>query len=258
MTNEELVKLYQEGNREALEQLLLINDGLVKKVSIKFHLNMTASIDYDDLLQEGRIGLMEAAKKYKFSIDNRAKFSTYAVYWIYQKMHRFIQQKNTNEEISLNIKASDGKSELGDMLISEDEEFCTVEDSIYHQELSKEINQAMDECLTLRQRQVIYFRYGFNCKVCSLQEVGEILDITSERARQIEMASLRKLRVSRWGRKKHNEYIEEKGRKATKVTSKDIEIETELEHEEYNQMLSNYKRRIDVFGGMDAYLNQFI
>ena len=54
----------------------------------------------------------------------------------------------------------------------------------------------MQEQLSLRQRQVIQLRYGFDSKEYTLQETGQIFNVSIERARQIDRSSLRKMRNS--------------------------------------------------------------
>ena len=64
MTNEELVVLYQQGDKKALDKLLENNDKLIYKVASKFYSEKTSSIEFDDLLQEGRIGFILACTGY--------------------------------------------------------------------------------------------------------------------------------------------------------------------------------------------------
>lgn len=211
MTNEELVELYQNGDARSLEELVKKNDGLVHTIARKFNTENIASIDYDDLLQEGRMGLMVAASKYNLGIENRAAFSTYAIHWIRQKISRFIQYKDTTKEISLNKPAyGEDEVEIGDTIPSEHDDICNIEDSVYYQEIHDEIEQVMRERLTLKQRQVVQFRYGFDSKECTLSEVGELFNLSIERIRQIEKESLRKMKNSTWGmRMKKERYIEQ-------------------------------------------------
>nr|WP_302599868.1 sigma-70 family RNA polymerase sigma factor [uncultured Cellulosilyticum sp.] len=219
MTNEELVQLYQDGDNKALEQLLEDNKGLIRKIAYKFYTENTASVDIDDLIQEGSIGLIMAAKKYKFELEKKAKFSTYAIYWVYKKINHFMKYRNTNEETSLNkpYGNDDEGTELVDTLSSEDYEYCKVEDSVYYQQLHKEIHEAAYKNLTLQQRQVIFLRYGFGCKAYTLKEVGEVFKLSIERIRQIEVSSLKRLRACKWGRIKEKELIEEFGYVRLKV-----------------------------------------
>ena len=106
-------------------------------IARKFNVENIASIEQDDLVQQGTIGLITAANKYKFSLENKALFSTYSVQWIRQNISRFIKYRNTNNEASLNKPAygEDDEIELADTIISEDYEFCKVEDNVYYQQL---------------------------------------------------------------------------------------------------------------------------
>lgn len=213
MTNEELVKLYQEGDKQALETLLEVNRGFIYKVSLKMYTGKDNAVDHDDLLQECRIGMIKAADKYKS--DMGIKFLTYAYYLVYRGMYRFMYPKrnmvnSTLKFISLNVQIGESEdSELGDTLGEEDEEFCSVEDSIYHQELNRELRQAMNDNLNEKEMNVIFLRYGFNGNICTLEQTGVKLGFSGARARELERQSLRRLRSSRWGRIKSLEKRQE-------------------------------------------------
>lgn len=257
MTNEELVQLYQGGDNKALEQLLEDNKGLIRKIAHKFYTENTASVDIDDLIQEGSIGLIMAAKKYNFELEKKAKFSTYAIYWVYHKINRFMKYRNTNEETSLNkpYGNDDEGTELVDTLPSEDYEYCKVEDSVYYQQLHEEIHEAAHKNLTLQQRQVIFFRYGFGCKSYTLKEVGDIFGLSLDRIRQIEVTSLKRLRSCEWGKRKERELINEFGYVRmgviiTKYTLGNKKMNESTEHK-YNQFL----KELNESGGIDAYIS---
>lgn len=63
------------------------NYGLVKKLAFEF--SKKSNLEYEDLFQEGVIGLIRASELYDES--NGTAFSTYATYWIKQKMQRAIE-----------------------------------------------------------------------------------------------------------------------------------------------------------------------
>lgn len=67
MTNEELVSMYQQGDEQALGQLVEHNKGIVHKMVNRFYLDSISALDKEDLIQEGFIGLIMAAEKYKTS-----------------------------------------------------------------------------------------------------------------------------------------------------------------------------------------------
>ena len=207
--NEELIKLYRQGNKKALETLIHNNKGLVFNIVNKFYTENTNSIDIEDLEQEGIIGLIEAADKYNFDHENKAKFSTYAVYRIYQKISNFMRSKNTNYEISLNTTTKEDDSiELIDTIANNDNSFLQVEDSIYIMELRKELEQAMSENNSLYEINLLKLRYGWDDnKICTYKELGEIFNSNAKKTSRDEYKALNKLRLSSWGREKEKEYF---------------------------------------------------
>lgn len=255
MTNEELVKLYQCGDSKVLEELIEENKGFIYKVSMKFFTGRDNAVDQDDLLQEGRIGLMIAAEKY--NINGDVPFASYAYYWIYQKMHRFMYPKrnmvnSTLKFVSLNTPiGEDGDMELGDTLGEEQEAFCSVEESVYHQQLKEELRVAISDVLNQQQKQVIFMRYGFDCNIHTLEQVGEALGVTKERVRQVEVKSLRLLRTSRWGRMRHLEFRIEHGRNAYKLA---IQEENARRKEEQEKDYNWGTRLVEQYEGIDGYI----
>lgn len=92
MSNEELVTLYQNGYSGALDKIVEQNQGIVHKLAQRFAVNNNKSMDMDDLLQEGNMGLIRAAGKYNPNHENKAKFTTYAVHWINMRLYQVFQQ----------------------------------------------------------------------------------------------------------------------------------------------------------------------
>lgn len=87
MTNEDLVARIKNHIDEADNMLLLWqqNIGLIGTVAKRF----SGYEDFDDLMQEGYIGLCNAVAAY--SPEEGTRFSTYAVFWIRQQMQRYIE-----------------------------------------------------------------------------------------------------------------------------------------------------------------------
>ncbi len=78
MINDELIILYQQGDKKALDKLLENNDKLIYKVASKFYSDKMSSIEFDDLLHEGRVGFILACSKYDIEYIKKTKFITYA------------------------------------------------------------------------------------------------------------------------------------------------------------------------------------
>jgi len=84
----ELGKRIQENDKAALEELVKANLRFVVSYAKKFR---NAHVLFLDLVNEGNIGLIHAAKK--FDPDKNVKFITYAVWWIRQSiLHALSEQ----------------------------------------------------------------------------------------------------------------------------------------------------------------------
>ncbi|MDR1180161.1 MAG: sigma-70 family RNA polymerase sigma factor, partial [Spirochaetales bacterium] len=81
----ELSRRIQNGDSSACTRLIEANLRLVVKI-VKAYLQ--PGVDIMDLIQEGNIGLITAAKKYDYK--KKVRFCTYAAWWIKQSVSRFL------------------------------------------------------------------------------------------------------------------------------------------------------------------------
>lgn len=87
----ELAELIARGEEEALQEMINANLKLVVKISLEFYKGAASIMD---IIQNGNMGLMRAAKK--FDPRKGVKFSTYAAFWIKQSILRgFIKPSHT-------------------------------------------------------------------------------------------------------------------------------------------------------------------
>ncbi|MCL2175053.1 MAG: RNA polymerase sigma factor RpoD/SigA [Treponema sp.] len=84
----ELSKQIQNGSTEALHKLVNSNLRLVVKIAGLFNI---PEIHIMDIIQEGNIGLLQAAGKYDYK--KNVRFCTYASWWIRQFISRYIANK---------------------------------------------------------------------------------------------------------------------------------------------------------------------
>lgn len=238
----ELARSCAEGNEDAIRMMVNSNLRLVVSVAREY---TGRGVPLLDLIQEGSIGLLVAARKFDHTLEYR--FSTYATKWIRQGVtrclmnhaglirvplhtaermrkilgakHALLQESGiepTAEEIAQRTAISVDKVEK---LLSLMPEVCSLdapageEDTVLRalledvhapqpqeQLVREELNQTMEQLLSMlseRQQQVVRLRFGMTDGVShSLDEIGKLLGISKERARQIEHQSMDKLKKS--------------------------------------------------------------
>lgn len=88
LTHQHVVQLFQQleaGDKKALNELVTRNLKLVVAVARGYR---DKGVDWEDLLQEGNLGLIHAIEKFEWK--RGYKFSTYATWWIRQRISHFL------------------------------------------------------------------------------------------------------------------------------------------------------------------------
>jgi len=237
-----LAKEIKVGGKKSLNDLIESNLSFVVKVASEYR---NIGLPFEDLLNEGNLGLIEAAHRY----DHRkgTKFITYAIWWIRKSILKALSEhaslvrvpnyqmkkvkelkdtekvlrkelgrkprkeemsehlessiskideilKLTLKEISLDEKVGKDKdTPISDYLI--DRDFSDPEEELIKRENNNLVKVALD-FLTEQERIVVTNRFGLNGgKILTLKEIGEMMNISRERVRQIE--SQAKLRLKK-------------------------------------------------------------
>ena len=226
-----LILRAQGGDKKALEEILVANQGLVRSIANKqynIHKKRIGSVmDIDDLISEGNIGLMRCIQKFDTSMD--LAFSTYATVWIEQKckvyirnqysairvpvgtfekiMHKKLSQFSEFSDIekagtlalhvgSLNLKIrEDSDEELIDSIL--DSDGLGPEDDYIKKETHDRLQRMIDKYLSEREAKIIKYRNNwdnlFN-EGRTLEDIGCEMNLTRERVRQIEKKAYEKIR----------------------------------------------------------------
>lgn len=234
----ELARRCAEGDKDAIRRMVDCNLRLVVSVARDY---VGRGVPMMDLIQEGSIGLLTAAKKFDYTLDYR--FSTYATKWIRQGITRCLMnhglirvpvhtgekirklqltrqallqdhgREPTMEELAKECTMTVDKVEK---LLRLDPEICSLDapagdedstlalflenthaeqpfEALVREELSN-LLAALLATLSDRQQQVLRLRFGMEDGVCySLDQVGKMLGISKERARQIEKQAIERL-----------------------------------------------------------------
>lgn len=199
--------LTHEQERTASAELLVLSHGrLVLKMARNFS---RYGMSIEDLVQEGNVALLYAAGK--FDPTKGVRFSTYAVWWVRQKMreavfanHSIVRASGSNQsrigffkgaphkDISMQMPIAEGMT-VADTFVSPDPgPDVLVEELLDSETRCANLRRAMST-LSLREQDVIKSRFLDERKQ-GLAELGERHSISKERVRQVELAALRKLK----------------------------------------------------------------
>ena len=151
---------YAQGDPDARNVLIERNLRLVAHIIKKYY---TQTVDQDDLISIGTIGLIKGISSYK--PEKNVRLATYAARCIENEILMFFRsQKKLQGEVSLSETLETDKDGnnlfLMDVVGVED----TMLDDLDTRESHIRVRQLVDECLTEREADIIRQRYGLGGK----------------------------------------------------------------------------------------------
>lgn len=161
MTDEQLLELYRDGQKEIEDYLMVKYKNLVRKKANSMYI---LGGDTEDLIQEGMIGLFKAVRDYDFGRDSG--FYTFADLCISRQMYTAVQAAGRKKHWPLNSYISlyggiydDGESdgEKRNLVenLSESDALTDPESILIAQENVEYLEQVIQTQLSVFERQVL-------------------------------------------------------------------------------------------------------
>ncbi len=172
------------------DKLITDNMGYVVTLARQYKSELLST---DDLVNEGVIGMMKAAKKYDAS---RGKpFVTFAAPYIRRSIEAAISAVETDTD----LRSTDESLPVGSrnnytlLNVLEDKNVEKADAVVEEDTLSEDLLRYRNQ-LNEREQRVINLYYGIGYERQTMAEIGEGMELKRERVRQIRNAAVRKLK----------------------------------------------------------------
>ncbi len=188
---QEYLTKYRDGDLKAGEVLVIRNMRLVAHM-VK-HYNVACE-DVAELISIGTVGLIKAVKS--FDMTKGSRFATYAAKCIDNELLMcFRNEKKKSHEISLNEPIGSDKegNEISIIDVIESGEKNFLDEYILKCDIAL-LNNAIDECLTERERLIICKRYGIRgYNEITQREIAEEMQMSRSYVSRIEKKAIEKM-----------------------------------------------------------------
>ena len=163
---EKYLRLYEKGDEKAKKVLIERNLRLVAHIAKKYNVS---SIDQEDIISIGTIGLIKAVNSY--NMDKGVRLATYAARCIENEILMHLRStKKISQEISINEALGQDKegNEITFIDVIESDNKC-IEDEIDLKMKVKKLYKKIEEVLQDREKMIIELRFGLNGKETKTQ-----------------------------------------------------------------------------------------
>lgn len=189
MDTNDLVKLFQETQSgEVFKELEERHIKMIRKLANKF--TNQKNPNFEDYVSLGLECLYLSALGYKTELG-KSKFSTYLHRAIFNRFLQTFQREQKRDIVDFSLNAtyatSDKEDQIMDTFIVEDSEFSLVEII-----LARDIMNNLGKYIPKEKHRQVFIKRFIEGK--SLQEVGDELGITRQRAQQIMSKNIKVLK----------------------------------------------------------------
>ena len=187
------LELSAQGDLEARNVLIERNLRLVAHIMKKYYAQTS---DQEDLISIGTIGLIKGITT--FDASKGARLATYAARCVENEilMH-FRSMRKCAQDVSLSDSIETGSDGAALSLMDVVGEDGDLLEQVCNQEAVINLRQAVRDCLTQQERQVVELRYGLTGNPPKRQrEVAQITGISRSYISRIEKRALQKLKVA--------------------------------------------------------------
>jgi RNA polymerase primary sigma factor len=224
-----LFSQYNSTNSQVIKEQIrntLVRSNLRFVLKIAMHYNRKLGVDINDIMSEGKLGLIIAVDKFKPS--KGVKFISYAVWQIRCKVSKYLEENDLirlppNQKMRLNklrqtkpeyltederifVQMMSGAKSLdtpihdeSDLLLQDiipDESIIAPDIQVERNRMSKDLIKILDTVLNEEEKFIITSVFGLNAsgESMNLREVNEKIGKSRERVRQIRDRALSKLK----------------------------------------------------------------
>ena len=219
----------QNGDIEARKKFIQANLRLVVSIANKYK---GSYIEFQDLVEEGNIGLIEACKRY--DVNKGYRFSTYAAFWIKHSILLYIKRinnyyfDNTIEEDNIRV-ISINKLIDDDLILDIIDE---AEDKTINNELKQLLKKIIEESdLNQISKKILDLKYGLSGHYLKSKQIAKLLNITNAQLKHIEAYAIRKLRNKTTLEKIYG-YENKYDKKIDTLNEKNIRVKSNIKNDE--------------------------